>query len=75
MEKSGQIVPNAQLSGSADVYSLGLTLLDATTLDQSEEFYNVQRQIDDRVIQTKLDHTCECYSPEFVDLIIRMIAK
>lgn len=36
MEQRGGLKPNARVNNLSDVYSLGLTLLDGASLDQSE---------------------------------------
>lgn len=49
--------------------------MDCTTLDTTDEYYTEDKAIDDNVIQNKLDHASEFYSPEFIDMVIRMLSK
>lgn len=65
----------AMVDGSiSDIYSLGLTMLEACTLKTEQNFYLPDGSANKPLIQNKVLEANKVYQASFVELIIRMLS-
>lgn len=76
IKNSGQPKPKGQQGqGSilADIYSMGLLLLELCSLKPEKDFYKEDSMVNKDLIQSKLTEMSSNYSNEFMEMVIRML--
>lgn len=57
----------------SDTFSLGLTVLEAATLEPEKTFYKGEGNLDEGCIRKKVRKVADYYSTELVNLLVRML--
>lgn len=58
---------------SADVFSVGLCMVEAASLEPERNYYTAEQRFDEGLLRKKIRKLSHVYSKDFVNLLCRML--
>lgn len=66
-------VPKLPNGTASDIFSLGLSLVEAASLEPETTYYTLDGKLNDSLVRNKIRKVSHVYSKDFVNLLCRMV--